>query len=118
MSCKGGSMRLNGFRTYRIALAAVVLALLLTSLASPAHAQTTPRFSDLTFNTSSDGMGRTYFPSGTTQIFARWNFQNIPAGSRLRRQWFRNGMLFIEKEEAWTWGVSGRLTNISIYDFN
>lgn len=112
-------MRLNGFRAYRIALAAVALTLLLTSLASPAHAQTTytTSFTDLTFSATSDGPAMTYFPVGTTQVFARWNFQNVSPESRLRRQWFRDGALFIQKEEAWTWGVNGRLSSISIYDF-
>ncbi|MCC7448456.1 MAG: hypothetical protein IT324_13630 [Anaerolineae bacterium] len=111
-------MRLNGFRTYRIVLA-VVLALLLTSLGSPAHAQTnyTTSFTDLTFSATSDGPAMSYFPVGTTQVFARWNFQNVSPESRLRRQWFRDGVLFIQKEEAWTWGVNGRLSSISIYDF-
>jgi hypothetical protein len=78
-------------------------------------------FSDLSFSPSAGGPDTSYFPVGTQQVFARWNYFNVPngAGITLLRQWYRNGQLFIEKQEPWNpaWGSNGRLTHISIYDF-
>jgi hypothetical protein len=119
----------------RLALLAVTLSLLALTLISPVRAQGdvpdsgrslppqiayTAYFSDLTFSATSDGPAMTYFPVGTTQIFARWNYANVPVESTLLRQWYIDGRLFIQKEEAWDftdWGATGRLTHISIYDF-
>ena len=93
---------------------------------TPAHMQGgsnqptyTASFTDLSFSTSGDGATMTYFPVGTSQIFARWNFNNVPngAGITLLRQWYLNGKLFIEKQEPWTLGTSGTVQNVSIYDF-
>lgn len=76
-------------------------------------------FSDLTFSTSSTGPIMWYFPVGTQEIFARWNYQHVPQGTTLRRQWYRNDQLFLEKSEPWNtaaWGTDGTLNQISIYD--
>src|SRR5258708_9856446 len=72
---------------------------------------------DLTFSNSASGPAMTYFPVGTTQIFARWNFQNASPDTRVRRMWYRDGQLFIQKEDPWVWGPNGTQTQISIYDF-
>jgi hypothetical protein len=122
-------------RFYLFTLLAVTLSILALTFIGPVHAQGdaagagrhlpaqttyTAYFSDLTFGAASDGPAITYFPVGTTQVFARWNYANIPVESRLRREWYIDGKLFIQKEEAWNftdWGSTGRLTHISIYDF-
>jgi hypothetical protein len=114
----------------RMSLLALILfsAFMFASTPTPAHMQGgsnqpayTANFTDLSFSTSSGGTPMTYFPVGTTQIFARWNFYNVPDGPgiTLLRQWYLNGKLFIEKQEPWNsaWGLTGRLTHISIYDF-
>src|SRR5258708_3934405 len=72
---------------------------------------------DLTFSNSASGPAMTYFPVGTTQIFARWNFQNVSPDTRVRRMWYRDGQLFLQKEDPWVWGPNGTQTQISIYDF-
>ncbi len=114
-------------RAFRQSLVLLLLigGFLFGSVPTPAHMQGgsngpayTTTFTDLTFGATPDGPAMTYFPVGTTQVFARWNFANVSPESRLRRQWYLNGQLFIEKEEAWNWGVNGRLSHISIYDFN
>lgn len=79
-------------------------------------------FTNLSFSTTSNGIAMTYFPTGTTQIFARWNYNNVPRITTdivLRREWYINGVLSIEKEDAWdsAWGADGYLTAISIQDF-
>jgi hypothetical protein len=75
---------------------------------------------NLTFSTTPDGPAMTYFPAGTQQIFARFNYLNVPSGVVLRRDWYNNGALFIQNQEVWdgfTLGTTGRLSRISIYDF-
>ncbi len=76
-------------------------------------------FSALSFSTTQGGPAQTYFPIGTPEIFARFNYNNIPAGTTLLRQWYRDGVLAIQREDPWSsfWGASGQLTSISIYDY-
>lgn len=76
-------------------------------------------FSDLTMSTSAAGAPVVNFPAGTQMVSARWNYANIPVGSVMRREWYLNGVLFNVREEAWSsyWGNSGRLTHISLYDY-
>lgn len=78
-----------------------------------------PSFSDLTFSTRSDGPATTVFPYGSEEVYARWNFSNVPTGTVMRREWYRDGNLYIEREEPWAaeWGTSGRLTHIRTYNF-
>ncbi len=75
-------------------------------------------FSGLTLSTSPDGPAMTYFPTGTPEIFARWSYANIPPEARLHRDWYRDGLLDIQRESAWTWGPTGFLNSISIFDYN
>lgn len=78
----------------------------------------TPSFSNLTFSRSSTGQAATVFPYGTEEIFARWSYSNVPVGITMRREWYRNNALIIERNEAWKaeWGSSGTLTHINLYD--
>jgi hypothetical protein len=75
-------------------------------------------FSNLTFSTSANGPSAAIFPRGTTQIFARWNYNSIPANVTVLRRWYRNGVLYIEKQEPWSLGPAGTVQNVSIYDFD
>jgi hypothetical protein len=103
-----------------IILLAVMIATIITPAGKPANAQVNvlASFIDLTFSLSSDGPAMTYFPVGTKQVFARWNYTAIPAGTSVRRTWYRDGRLFTQKQDPWIWGADGRLTHISIFDFN
>src|SRR5260221_3192323 len=75
-------------------------------------------FTDLTFGATPDSAPTWYFPSGTQEIFARWNYHDVPQGATLNRKWYRNDKLFLEKSEAWKpeWGTTGVMNHISIYD--
>lgn len=77
-------------------------------------------FSNLSFSTASDGPAIVNFPAGTQAVFARFDFANIQPGGTLTRQWYLNGQPYITRSEAWNpaWGTNGRLTHISIYDYN
>lgn len=85
----------------------------------PSGLQVNIAFTDLTFSTSNVGPAMSYFPTGTPEIFVRFNYYNVPQGTSLLRQWYRDGQLAIQKEDRWSpaWGSSGRLTHISIYDY-
>jgi len=76
-----------------------------------------PLFSNLTFSTSPTGPAIGVFPHGTQQIFARWNFASIPANAIVVRRWMRYGSVFLERQEPWTRGAQGTVSDISIYDF-
>src|SRR5690606_18260932 len=75
-------------------------------------------FSNLTFSTTSNGTATTTFPYGTQDVYARWDFSNVPAGAVMKREWYRNNVKYIEREEAWqtAWGSSGTLSHIHSYD--
>jgi hypothetical protein len=77
------------------------------------------RFSDLTVSDSAAGQAVSFFPQGTALVSARWNYANIPVGTIVRREWYLDGVLFKQREEAWSayWGPNGRLTHIALYDY-
>ncbi len=78
-----------------------------------------PAMSGLSFSTSAGGTNQTSFANGTTEVFARWNYSNVPIGTNMHREWYRDGVLIASRDEAWSanWGVTGRLTHISLYDY-
>ena len=65
--------------------------------------------------------GRYAFPSGTKQIFAHWQFQNMRNGMLVRREWRLNGEPWLTREESWDearYGVYGLMPDISVYDLD
>lgn len=79
-----------------------------------------PAFDRLTFSTTATGADTTVFPYGTQEVYARWNFSGVPDGAILRREWYRNGILVVQREESWKaeWGTDGTLREIRYYDFD
>jgi hypothetical protein len=78
-------------------------------------------FSNLTFSTTPDGGAQGIFYNRPAQIFARWDFANVNdfvGGVTVQRRWYRNGVLWITRNEQWLYGDNGRINNVSIYDFN
>lgn len=78
---------------------------------------TLPAFYNLRFATSADAAPQPYFPQGTEQIFAIWDYANIPAEAAVHRVWRHNGEPWLEREEAWTGAASGTVRDVSVYDF-
>ena len=78
---------------------------------------TLPAFYNLRFATSADAAPQPYFPQGTEQIFAVWDYANIPAEAAVRRVWRLNGEPWLEREEAWAEASSGTVRDVSVYDF-
>ncbi|HLF36860.1 MAG TPA: hypothetical protein VI520_02880 [Anaerolineales bacterium] len=61
------------------------------------------------------------FPSGTQRIYAVWDYSGMRAGLHVRREWYRDGELWLVREEPWDlgrYGSSGRIGDISIFDFD
>jgi hypothetical protein len=73
----------------------------------------------LSFATTAGGTAQTIFPYGTTEVFIRWNYSNVPIGTVMRRIWYRDGNVVASREEPWSanWGTTGRLTHISLFDY-
>lgn len=79
-----------------------------------------PTFTNLSFSSTSAGNATQSFPYGTQEVYARWDFTNVPTGAVMRRVWYRNNQQIISREEAWssTWGSNGRLTHTRTYNFD
>jgi hypothetical protein len=63
--------------------------------------------------------GRTSFPAGTKRIYVVWNYQNMRAGATVRREWYLDGKLWLQREEPWDfskYGADGTVQDVSIYD--
>jgi hypothetical protein len=77
-------------------------------------------FYNFTTSTSSAGAATTIFPAGTRAVYIRFNYANIPVGTILRREWYKDGQLYRSAQDIWSayWGSNGRLTHISIYDYS
>ncbi len=60
------------------------------------------------------------FALGTEEIFARWRYSGMKPGWTVRREWYLNSELWLEREEAWDFdshGASGMVYDVSIFDF-
>ncbi len=80
----------------------------------------TPRLSDLSFSTTAGGNALNTFAQGVREVYARWSYSNVPVGTTVRREWYRDGQLITSREEAWSsnWGSNGRLTHVKLFDNN
>ncbi|HYN88754.1 MAG TPA: hypothetical protein VER55_09495, partial [Ardenticatenaceae bacterium] len=58
----------------------------------------------------------TTFAPNVGEIFAVWSYANMPPGISYTRRWYRNGELWLEREEAWTRGTNGWVNDVSIYN--
>src|SRR6266498_3457600 len=62
------------------------------------------------------------FAVGVKQVFVDWNYLNMRAGMKIRREWYLNGQLWLTREEAWDfakYGVNGITHHeVSTYDFD
>jgi hypothetical protein len=81
-----------------------------------------PQFSgEIRFTTDPNVFSPQYFfPARVRQIFAVWDYSGMLPGIIVRREWYRNGELWLEREEPWDfvkYGASGTAKDVSIYDF-
>lgn len=66
-----------------------------------------------------DPSGSNSFPAGTKRIYVTWNYQNMRAGLTIKREWYLDGKLWLQREEPWDfakYGAFGTVRDISIYD--
>lgn len=77
--------------------------------------------SEIIFNDEQTGLRTSRkFAEGTEEIFATWAYEGMKPGWTVRREWYLNGALWLEREEPWNfdrYGATGRMFDISIYDF-
>ena len=60
------------------------------------------------------------FPSGIRQIFAIWDYANMEPGLLVRREWYKDGKLFLAQEDHWDfsrYGAQGTIADITLHDF-
>lgn len=79
------------------------------SATQPTPTQLAPRFFNFeACRTICDGTNATrIFSAETKEIYARWDYANIPSGARYERTWSMNGHLWIKRLCTWT-GLSQR----------
>jgi hypothetical protein len=78
-----------------------------------------PRLSNLRFATSGNGTPATQFAEGTEEVFAIFDYSSIPLRAQMRRRWWRNDALIVDRTEAWDfdrYGTSGTVRDISLFD--
>ena len=88
----------------------------------PLNTPTDPWFSPrIAFYTDPDPQkSQRVFPSGIRQIFAIWDYANMKPGLLVRREWYKDGELFLAQEDHWDfsrYGSQGTIADITIHDF-
>lgn len=79
-----------------------------------------PAFSGLYFASQPTLPGQTAFAAGTEEVFAIWQYTNLADGDLVERRWFKDGQVWLTREETWqatVYGVSGTRVDVSVYDF-
>lgn len=79
-----------------------------------------PTFGGLYFARQPTLPGQTAFAAGTEEVFAIWQYANLTEGDLVERRWFKDGQVWLTREEAWqatVYGVSGTRVDVSVYDF-
>ena len=79
-----------------------------------------PRFQALHFAHQATDTPRSTFAAGTEQIFAIWQYRDLRPADVMQRTWFKDGQVWLEREERWdsaTYGAEGTISSVSIYDF-
>ncbi|MCB8986342.1 MAG: hypothetical protein H6661_01140 [Ardenticatenaceae bacterium] len=76
----------------------------------------TTLFTNLRFAASPNNPPQEAFPVGTAEVFALWDFAGMVNGDRVQRVWRRDGVNWLNRDEAWTAGPSGVVTDVSVYD--
>ncbi len=77
-------------------------------------------FRQLRFATTEEGVSQVTFPSGTQEIYALWDYVGISNGNTMRRIWYLNDQLYVERSEAWNfgkYGSSGTRRDVFMYDY-
>ena len=87
---------------------------------TPTTSATQPQFFGAQFTLDpSTSIYQTIFPAKTQKIYAVWEYRNMRAGLKVRRDWYHNDTLWISREERWDfsrYGAEGTMRDISVYD--
>lgn len=85
----------------------------------PAPPTAAPRFSNLRFAPQGDAAPQASFPIGTDEVCALWDYQEIAPTDSIRRVWYLNDQVYIERQATWDfakYGVAGTVRDICLYD--
>jgi len=92
------------------------------SSATPPQGQSIPRFFNARFADSPDNESfRSSYSIGIKEIFAIWDYENMEDGLIVRREWYLDGRLWLQREEPWDfskYGEKGTVRDVSIYDLD
>ena len=88
--------------------------------ATPTVVTAAPRFVNATFTIDPiTSPSQKSFPANTNRVYAVWDYQNMREGLMVRRDWYRDNVLWITREEPWDfskYGADGTIRDISVYD--
>ncbi len=89
---------------------------------TPAPTPSGPYFShEIVFAVQPDpALASRTFSRKMPQVYAMWRYSGMKAGLRVRRDWYQNGELYLERESDWDlakYGASGVMFDTSIFDF-
>ena len=79
-----------------------------------------PTFTNLRFAAQPDGNSATIFPAGSTDVYALWDYRDLAEGDVMRRVWFYNGEMWIDREIVWDvtkYGREGTVSDVHIYEY-
>lgn len=60
------------------------------------------------------------FPPAVPEVYALWTYAGMQPDMIIRRDWYRNGELWLQLEEPWdfeSYGACGLMTDIYVYDY-
>ncbi len=81
-----------------------------------------PRFTSLRFSTEPNSVDpRRFYVAGVTRICAVWDYANMRAGLTVRRIWYLNSQVWIQRDEPWDYnkyGAAGTIQDVCIFDEN
>ncbi len=86
---------------------------------APAPPVDTGRLSALRFALNGSSPNQANFPVGTDQVCAIWDFRDLTPNDTIRRVWYLNDQLYVERQETWDvakYGATGTRTDVCLYD--
>ncbi|MDQ4076330.1 MAG: hypothetical protein M3220_08790 [Chloroflexota bacterium] len=77
------------------------------------------RFSNLRFAPGSDAVPQSDFPLGTEEVCAIWDYRDMEPTDTVRRVWYWNDEIYVERQESWDfseYGASGTIRDVCLFD--
>lgn len=90
-----------------------------TVVVPPPPAAAPQRFSNLRFAPSGEAAPQSSFALGADEVCAIWDYQAIAPTDTIRRVWYLNDQVYVERQETWDfvkYNASGTVRDICLYD--